>query len=126
MAQNVKRIRVAVPVPFGDGFDYSWDRSEPLPCPGTRVRVPFGRRERIGIVVEPGMPAAIDDAALKPVAEILDAEPLIDAELMGSLKWASAYYHHPLGEVLAQALPGLLRQGKPSSPEPELAFCLTA
>jgi primosomal protein N' (replication factor Y) len=72
------------------------------------------------------MPAAIDDAALKPVAEILDAEPLIDAELMGSLKWASAYYHHPLGEVLAQALPGLLRQGKPSSPEPELAFCLTA
>ena len=125
MIQNVKRLRVAVPVPVGDGFDYRWDGSGPPPAPGTRVRVPFGSRERIGIVVEPGNPSAIDDAALKSIAEVIDAEPLIDAELMASLRWAATYYHHPIGEVLIQALPGLLRQGRAAVPPPEICWTLS-
>jgi primosomal protein N' (replication factor Y) len=126
MTQIVKRVRVAVPVPVGDGFDYRWDRSGPAPAPGTRVRVPFGHRERIGVVIEPGHPSAIDDSALKPIAEVLDDEPLIDAELMRSLQWAASYYHHPLGEVLGQALPNLIRQGRSAEPPSETGFRLTA
>jgi primosomal protein N' (replication factor Y) len=125
MPQTVKRVRVAIPVPVGDGFDYRWDSSDPPPPPGTRVRVPFGKRERVGIVVEPGNPSAIDDAALRSIHAVLDAEPLIDAELMASLCWAAGYYHHPLGEVLSQALPDLLRRGQPARPKPEACWRLT-
>ena len=126
MTQDWKRLRVAVPVPVAEGFDYRWPGPEPAPRPGTRVRVPFGRGERIGIVIEARGGRTVADAALKNVREVLDPEPLIDGELMRSLEWAAAYYHHPIGDVLAQALPGLLRQGRPSRAPPEPAFRLTA
>ena len=127
MGENPKpaRVRVAVPVPVTEGFDYRWDRAVPLPEPGTRVRVPFGRGERIGIVIEPGNSSAIGESGLKTISEVIDSEPLINGELMDSLRWAAAYYHHPIGEVLVQALPGLLRQGREASPVPERAWALS-
>ena len=111
MTQDWKRLRVAVPVPVAEGFDYRWPGPEPAPRPGTRVRVPFGRGERIGIVIEARGGRTVADAALKNVREVLDPEPLIDGELMGSLEWAAGYYHHPIGDVLAQALPGSCARG---------------
>ena len=122
---TLKRIRVALTVPVGDGFDYRWDRPGPAPVPGVRVRVPLGRRERIGIVVEGREASTVDDSVLKPVIEVLDDDPLFDAELMDSLQWAARYYHHPLGEVLLGALPGPLRQGKPSVLPPAEAWLRT-
>ena len=126
MTQDWKRLRVAVPVPVAEGFDYRWPGPLPPPLPGTRVRVPFGRGERIGIVIEAQGGRRVEDSALKAVREVLDQEPLIDGELMRSLEWAAGYYHHPIGDVLAQALPGLLRQGRPSQAPPEPSFRLTA
>ena len=127
MTQDWKRLRVAVPVPVAEGFDYRWSGPDAPPLPGTRVRVPFGRGERIGIVIEARAGGrSVADAALKSVREVLDQEPLIDGELMRSLEWAAGYYHHPIGDVLAQALPGLLRQGRPSRAPPEPGFQLTA
>jgi primosomal protein N' (replication factor Y) len=32
------------------------------------------------------------------------------------LQWAARYYHHPIGEVVAAALPQWLREGRPSAP----------
>jgi primosomal protein N' (replication factor Y) len=124
MAQKLKRVRVALPVPVAEGFDYRWDRPEPEPEPGSRVRVPFGSRQRIGIVIDPGPAASVEDAALKPIAEVLDDEPLFDTELMASLRWAADYYHHPVGEVLVNALPALMRQGRSAAPQPEEAWQL--
>jgi primosomal protein N' (replication factor Y) (superfamily II helicase) len=112
MTESRKRVRVAVPVPVAEGFDYRWDRQEPAPKPGVRVRVPFGNRERIGIVIDGAGVSEIGPAALKTIHEVIDGEPLLDGELMESLLWAANYYHHPIGEVLAQALPGLLRRGR--------------
>ncbi|HUF74160.1 MAG TPA: primosomal protein N' [Gammaproteobacteria bacterium] len=126
MTESQKRVRVAVPVPVARGFDYGWDRRDPLPRPGTRVRVPFGKRERIGIVIGRADESAVDDAALKTIREVIDARPLLEGELMESLLWASSYYHHPVGEVLAQALPGLLRRGRAAEVEPERGFALSA
>jgi primosomal protein N' (replication factor Y) len=126
MTQDWKRVRVAVPVPVADGFDYRWPGPGAPPLPGTRVRVPFGRGERIGIVIEARGASPVADSALKNVREVLDPEPLIDGELLRSLEWAAGYYHHPIGDVLAQALPGLLRRGRPSEAPAEPAFRLTA
>ena len=120
------RLRVAVPVPVAEAFDYRWEGPGPKPPPGVRVRVPFGSRERIGIVVGGAGSGAVDEAKLKPVAAVLDDAPLFDAELLRSLEWAARYYHHPLGEVLRQALPGLLRRGRAAAPAPEPIFRLSA
>src|SRR5690606_17134969 len=56
----------------------------------------------------------------------LDAEPVLPAELLATLRWAADYYHHPIGEVLSHALPGLLRKGRPVEPTPEPRWRLSA
>lgn len=116
--------RVALPLPLPRLFDYlppqpgagepidpGAETGDPVGC---RVRVPFGRRELIGVVVELGAPEpGTDPAALKAVAARLDPEPLLHGELLESLRWLARYTHAPLGEVLATALPGPLRHGEP-------------
>ena len=59
-------------------------------------------------------PHRVPPERLKPVLEVLDAEPVLDAAALALLAWAAEYYHHPLGEVVAGALPKALRLGAPS------------
>lgn len=106
--------RIALPVPLPTLFDYRPPDGTPaLPAHvGCRVRVPFGTRERVGLVAEVGPPDP-DAPEPRPALERLDARPLLDGELLASLRWLARYTHAPLGEVLATALPTLLRQGEP-------------
>ncbi|MBX3726081.1 MAG: primosomal protein N' [Xanthomonadales bacterium] len=105
-------LSVALPLPLPQTFDYAWPTGpHAAPRPGCRVRVEFGRGQAVGVVVAVG--AGDSQRALKPVDAVIDDEPLFDAELWRTLQWAAAYYHHPLGEVLAAALPALLRAGAP-------------
>ena len=78
---------------------------------GVRVRVPFGKRELIGIVWQLDPENAHPDK-LKALLEVLDQTPLFGNEIKQLLSFAADYYHHPLGEVLVSALPALLREGK--------------
>ncbi len=102
-------IRVAVPVPLAGTFDYLCDGDPP--AVGCRVRVPFGRREQVGIVLEHPDASPVPAARLKPAVAVLDREPVINEELLHTLRWAADYYHHPIGEVLKHALPAWLRRG---------------
>lgn len=119
-------VRVAIAVPLADGFDYLWTGAGAPPPAGARVRVPFGTRERIGIVLD--HPAATTRPAnrLKPVTKPIDRHPVLGAELLETLRWASEYYHHPIGEVLSHALPALLRQGRSLDEPVERVWRLTA
>ncbi|HEY0179882.1 MAG TPA: primosomal protein N', partial [Dokdonella sp.] len=101
-------LRIALPVPLPTTFDYRYDG--PPPAPGSRVLVPFGRREAVGVVVGAAAASEVDDAKLKPVVRVLDDAPLLGDEPMATLAWAARYYQHPLGEVLQAALPVLLRE----------------
>jgi primosomal protein N' (replication factor Y) len=105
-------LRVAVPVPLSDEFDYLWEGPGPRPAPGARVRVPFGRGQRIGIVTAHPAGSALAAEKLKAALDAVDAEPIIGNELLATLAWAAQYYHHPIGEVMSQAMPGLLRRGR--------------
>ena len=49
--------------------------------------------------------------------------PLFDAAALELLKWTAEYYHHPLGEVVAAALPKALRDGAPLEPCSEFLVC---
>lgn len=103
-------IRVALPVPLRRAFDYEVADGSPIPAIGARVRVPFGARRLTGVVVgRPESPAT--QAALRPVDAVLDPAPLLPDELYTLLVWAARYYHHPIGEVFATALPGPMREG---------------
>jgi primosomal protein N' (replication factor Y) (superfamily II helicase) len=118
-------VQVAVPVPLAEGFDYLPATDGALPAPGSRVRVPFGRGERIGIVVDHPASTALEPGKLKAIRSVLDATPTIGAELLQTLRWAADYYHHALGAVLSHALPGLLREGRALDEPPEPAWQLT-
>jgi len=118
-------LRIAVPSPLYRSFDYL-----PPPAtdcenlqPGMRVRVPFGRRTIIGLLLEVAMQTAIEPRKLKRALGVVDTEAVLDGDILAMVQWASDYYHHPIGEALAAALPALLRRG--ASPSAAPAWRLT-
>lgn len=109
-------------------FDYLPPRSSAadLPAPGTRVRVPFGRGSRVGVVLEHLERTDVPAERLRRVSRVLDREPLLDAHSLAFLRWSSEYFHHPIGEVVLGALPAGLRAGKPFPERGESGWRLTA
>ncbi len=107
-------LRVALPVPVPRLFDYRPPHTGAIGLGdiGRRVQVPFGSRSLVGVVAEIGTPER-DHDALRVAEAWLDAEPVLQGELLASLRWLARYTHAPLGEVLATALPAALRRGEP-------------
>jgi primosomal protein N' (replication factor Y) len=105
--------KVALPVPLQRLFDYlpPSEASSILPR-GTRVKVPFGRQERIGIVFDHVSHSALPMTQLKPILSACDPFPLFPESLCDFILKASRYYHHAIGEVAFTGLPPSLRQGK--------------
>jgi primosomal protein N' (replication factor Y) len=109
-----KVFRVALDTPLRRLFDYLPPADQAgvaHPAVGVRVRVPFGRQRLIGLVTGIAASSELPAERLKPILEVLDQTPIADAGVLGLLGWAAQYYHHPIGEVLASALPRALRQG---------------
>ena len=77
-----------------------------------------GRQHAIGIVTGCSDTSELPLDKLKPIDSVIDAESLFSPSLWRILRWASDYYHYPIGEVLFHALPILLRQGKPAEAAP--------
>jgi primosomal protein N' (replication factor Y) len=111
-------LRIALPVPLWQAFDYLAPTEAPMPADpvGCRVVVPFGRGSRVGVVVavdEDGA-AGSDRDGLRQAEAWLDRASLYGEELWRTLHWAQAYWVHPLGEVMATALPVALRDARPA------------
>ena len=87
MSRTPRRVSVAVPVPLADAFDYLAPEGGALPQIGCRVRVPFGRGERIGVVVEHPATTNVRASSLKRVRSVLDSTPAIGNELFASLRF---------------------------------------
>ena len=113
-------LKVAVNVPLSREFDYLPPTGVPLPAPGCRVLVQFGPRRQVGLVLAHADKSAIPSMRLKRCIEVLDATPLLGEHELDLIRFTSNYYHHPVGEVVAAALPGLLRQGKALHPVVEM------
>jgi len=105
--------RVALDTPLRRTFDYRIETDAPAPTLGSRVSVPFGRRQLVGVAISLESESDIEESKLKTISKTLDLEPTFDAPLLKLLRWATEYYHHPIGEVIAAALPKLLREGAP-------------
>jgi primosomal protein N' (replication factor Y) len=109
-------LRVALDTPLRRLFDYLAPAGlapEAL-VPGKRVRVTFGRRRLIGLLMEVSGTSVVPPHKLKAALEVVDAMPVLDAAMVGFLEWTAEYYHHPIGEVVSVALPLALRSGHPA------------
>jgi primosomal protein N' (replication factor Y) (superfamily II helicase) len=121
-------LRVAVPVPLPRLFDYLPPRGIDAKTilPGSRVSLPFGRSQRVGIVIDTPDRSELPPERLKAASALLDPQPLITAELLATLQWLSRYYLHPLGEVVETALPAGLRTARALPPDGEPALVIVA
>ena len=114
-------LRLALPSPLRRLFDYLPPAGVPDAGlrPGMRLRVPFGRREIIGILVEVVSHSEVPEAKLKPALELLDARSPLPSPLFKLCLWTAQYYQHSLGDTFSWALPVLLRQGEPAEARQE-------
>lgn len=119
--------RIAVPSPLRRLFDYRPPRGTRIPDPvGRRVRVPFGSREVVGLVVGTAASSdSVDPRRLRDVTGLLDDVPLVPAALIRLGHWAADYYHHPPGEVFEHLLPAALRRPVAAQPDAETWWQLT-
>ena len=121
-------LKVAVPSPLYREFDY-------LPPPdtepaalqaGVRLKLPFGRRELVGVLLGTAERSELPLTKLKPARRLLDASPVIPPDMLALARWAADYYRHPIGEVVQTLLPVALRQGRPASLAGRSAWRLNA
>ncbi|MBE7928277.1 MULTISPECIES: primosomal protein N' [Pseudomonadaceae] len=114
-------LRLALPSPLRTLFDYRPPAGVPHAAlqPGVRLRVPFGRREVVGVLVEVVTHSEVPEAKLKPALELLDSVPPLPPALFKLCLWTAQYYQHSLGDTFSWALPVLLRQGEPAEARQE-------
>ncbi len=112
-------------MPLSQLFDYlPADPNTPVAA-GMRVSVPFGPGKRIGFVVALA-PAEDPARVLKPIFAVLDQTPVVPADVIELLQWASRYYHHPLGDAVQTALPKLLRRERAVQVSDPCQYVVTA
>ncbi len=104
MSGQIKQacVEVAVFSPLAGSFTYLWPNSLGVPLTGIRVQVPFGKGNRIALVLgETARPTGIE---LKTVWDRLDETPLFDQTRMQWLKRVGRYYLARPGELWGSAL----------------------
>lgn len=107
-------LRVALDLPLHRLFDYVAEAASASDI-GLRVRVPFGRSEKIGIIIDVLGESDWPLAQLKVASEILRDVPPLPADFLKLCEFASNYYQAAFGEVVMQALPvGLKRLDPPT------------
>ncbi|WP_459705680.1 primosomal protein N' [Stutzerimonas marianensis] len=114
-------LRLALPSPLRRLFDYlpPAGAAHAALKPGVRLRVPFGRRDVVGVLVEVVAHSEVPPDKLRPALDLLDAQPPLPPALFRLCLWTAQYYQHSLGDTLSWALPVLLRQGEPAEARQE-------
>jgi primosomal protein N' (replication factor Y) (superfamily II helicase) len=98
-------VDVAVPFRVDGAFTYLIDEAlGSIEC-GSVIEVPFRNRSTHAFVMGFPEQAKCDASKLRRAKAVLVADPLLDSKMLSFLQWVSRYYCHPIGEVLATALP---------------------
>jgi primosomal protein N' (replication factor Y) len=105
-------LTVAIDAPLDVCFDYRWPLeggSGKLPAIGQIAIVPFGRREVAAIIVGIGASTEVPAEKLKTALAVHAQLMPLSSSWLALCRFAAAYYHRPLGEVVIPALPKNLR-----------------
>jgi primosomal protein N' (replication factor Y) len=95
----MRLIRVALPLPLERLFTYRLADDAPVPAPGARVVVGFGRRRLVGFAIDVAE-GAPEGVRLRRVERVVDAEPVLSKTEWALAEWMARYYVAPLGLVL--------------------------
>ncbi|MFN5305734.1 MAG: hypothetical protein ACK5CV_01115 [Bacteroidota bacterium] len=104
-------VKVLLPVSPNNGiFTYAVPPPlEPFVGLGKRVLVPFHTNRLLtGLVLEEENNPP-ENIRVRRVEDVLDEHPLIGADTLQFWQWLSQYYCCSMGEVMAAALPSVLR-----------------
>lgn len=85
---------------------------------GRRVRVPFGRREQVGILIALADESEVGAEALRPALAIDRTRPPLPADILELVRFAADYYRHPFGAALLAILPPALKRQRFRAPPP--------
>lgn len=105
-----KFVELALPLPLRQTFTYRLPQhlQENIKI-GSRLLVPFGKRNITGYVVELhetlDEALEIEESQIKDALELLDEEPLLTDEILRLTNWTADYYASSWGEVLKASLP---------------------
>ena len=115
--QDPKRIgfaRVALDTPVRREFSYQVPERLRGVQVGCRVRVPFGPRSMVGVVVglDPHPPADVPASKMRPIREQLDAQPLLTPALIRLARHVADTTFCSWGNALAAMLPAALRRDR--------------
>ena len=116
-------LKIAVPCPLRQIFDYLPDQSNTDWQAGLRVQITFGSRELIGIIIKT-TETETPSNKLKTIVECLDKTPIIPKELLSLTQWLTDYYHHPIGDCFQTVLPKKIRQGDDTNLQTETVWSL--
>lgn len=116
-----KWVQVALDVPLSRSFAYG---TGGLPVqPGERVLVPFGARRLSGIVLSVDADAGDYAGKTRDILAAPGDMPALPEDVLRLCRFVADYYHHPLGAVLAAAIPVVFRgTGIFVPPQPEARF----
>lgn len=104
-------VRVALDVPLHRYFDYLASAAEPVSHDdvGYRVRVPFGRQSKIGVIAAVTTVSDRPPEQLRPIETILRDVPRLPADWFQLAEFCAGYYHGAVGQVMLATLPTALR-----------------
>jgi primosomal protein N' (replication factor Y) len=106
-----KYARVLVDDSAGKAFDYELPEAVAgLLQPGSRVRVPVRTRTSLATVIE--LLEETDVPGIKPISEIVSAEPILSPLLLKLGAWMADYYCCSLEAAMKAVLPNVIRKAE--------------
>lgn len=116
---------VILPVPLQGLFTYAVPDGMSVGV-GKRVLVTFGRSKSYLAIVARVHDVKPEGYTVKPIAQVMDAEPIVTDTQLRLWQWLSDYYLSPIGEVYKAALPAGLKAEDGYKPKTETFIRLTA
>ena len=114
-----------LPVPLQGLFTYAIPEGMSVRV-GMRVLVPFGRNKTYMAIVAKVHDVKPEGYQVKPIAQVMDEEPIVTERQLQLWQWISDYYLSPIGDVYKAALPSGLKAEEGYKPKTETYIRLTA
>ena len=103
--------RVTLEIAVGKEFDYRVpDSMRSSVEVGSRVKVPFGPRQMMGVVT--GLPDESPFDKLREILSVVGQKSLVTPNVLSLARWMAAYYCCPVETALKSVLPDAVRREK--------------
>ena len=103
--------RVTLEIAVGKEFDYRIpDKFGEIVTVGSRVKVPFGPRQLMGVVTE--LLESSPVAKLRDIVHVVGTTSLVTPKVLALARWMAGYYCCPVETALKSVLPDSVRKEK--------------